>query len=85
MRVRATIELWQKGEWFITKLPELDFIAQGKTADEAKANLNEVIQIQFNEMREMGTLNDYLAERGFVFKGEMIGFERLLLKVGYSG
>ena len=62
MRVRATVELWQKGKWFLAKVPELDFVAQGKTMDEAKANLNEVISIQFREMREMGTLDDYLAE-----------------------
>ena len=68
--------------------PELDFVAQGKTIEEAKANLNEVIRIQFAEMREMGTLEDYLAECGFIIKGdtvepenEMIGFEKQVLQV----
>jgi predicted RNase H-like HicB family nuclease len=29
----------QKGRWFLAKIPELDFVAQGQTLDEAKANL----------------------------------------------
>jgi predicted RNase H-like HicB family nuclease len=88
MRLKATIELWQKGKWFLAKIPELDFIAQGKTMEEAKSNLNEIISIQFKEMREMGTLDDYLAECGFVIRNdtaepenEMVGFEKKLLQV----
>jgi predicted RNase H-like HicB family nuclease len=88
MDIKATIELWQKGNWFIAKLPELDFIAQGTTAEEAKANLKEVIKIQFEEMKELGTFEDYLAECGFIIKGdtiepasEMIGFEKQLVRV----
>ena len=88
MILKATIELWQKGKWCIAKLPELDFVAQGPTLDEAKANLLEVVNIQFAEMKEMGTLEDYLAECGFVIKGdtvepenEIIGFEKQTLQV----
>lgn len=88
MKLKATIELWQKGKWCIAKIPELDFISQGNTIDEAKANLKEVISIQFAEMKEMGTLEDYLAECGFVIKGEsvepeneIVGFERQVLHV----
>lgn len=88
MKLKATIELWQKEKWCIAKMPELDFIAQGETIEEAKANLNEVIRIQFAEMREMGTLEDYLAECGFIIKNdtiepenEIIGFEKQVLQV----
>lgn len=34
MDINITIEVWQKGKWFIAKCPELDFIAQGTTRDE---------------------------------------------------
>lgn len=88
MRLRATVELWQKGKWFLAKVPELDFIAQGKTMEKARSNLREVINIQFREMREMGTLDDYLAECGFVVRNdvaepenEIVGFEKQLLQV----
>jgi predicted RNase H-like HicB family nuclease len=88
MKLKATIELWQRGKWCIAKIPELDFIAQGKTIEEAKSNLLEVIKIQFAEMKEMGTFEDYLAECGFTVKddtilpeNEMIGFEKQMLQV----
>ena len=69
MQLKATIELWQKGKWCIAKISEFDFIAQGRTIEEAKKNLNEVINIQLAEMKELGTLDDYIAECGFVIKG----------------
>ena len=88
MRLKVTIELWQKGTWCIAKIPELDFVAQGRTIEEAKSNIIEVIRIQFAEMKEMGTFEDYLAECSFVIKGdtiepenEIIGFERQMIQV----
>jgi predicted RNase H-like HicB family nuclease len=88
MLLNITIELWQKSAWYIAKSPELDFVSQGKTREEAKKNLIEVIHIQFHEMQEMGTLHEYLAECGFELKNdtifpknEMIGFERYSLEV----
>ncbi len=88
MKLNITIELWQKENWYLAKAPELDFIAQGKTIEEAKSNLFKVIEIQFHEMEQMGTLKDYLTECGFeikddtiVPKNEIIGFERLVLQV----
>jgi predicted RNase H-like HicB family nuclease len=88
MKLKATIELWQKGKWCIAKIPELDFVAQGKTIEEARTNLAEVIRIQFAEMKEIGTLEDYLAECGFIIKddivepeNEIIGFEKQILQV----
>jgi len=88
MELNITIEVWQKKSWFVAKCPELDFISQGKTRDEAKKNLLEVIQIQFEEMTEMGTLDDYLAECGyereneiFIPKTEMVGLEKYSVQV----
>ena len=88
MEINITIEVWKKGKWFIAKCPELDFISQGATRDEAKKNLLEVIQIQFEEMDKIGTLNEYLAECGYekyngviVPKVEMIGFEKYTVQV----
>ena len=62
MLIHLTVEVWQKGKWFVAKCPELDFISQGKTREEAKKNLLEVIEIQFEEMRDLGTFDEYLAE-----------------------
>jgi predicted RNase H-like HicB family nuclease len=67
----------------VAKCPELDFISQGRTKDEAQKNLVEVIEIQFQEMSEMGTLEEYLEECGFdlsegfaVPRTEMISLEK---------
>jgi predicted RNase H-like HicB family nuclease len=84
-----TIEIWRKENWFLASAPELDFVSQGKTFEEAKKNLLEVIKIQFDEMKEMGTLEDYLAECGFIAKGgqilpqkEIVGFEKSVVTMG---
>ena len=87
-KLNITIEVWQKGKYFIAKCPELDFISQGNTSEEAKKNLLEVIDIQFEEMTEIGTLEEYLAECGyqkrhkqFVPQIEMLGFEKHAVQV----
>jgi predicted RNase H-like HicB family nuclease len=87
-RITITIEIWQKGPYYLAKAPELDFISQGNTFDEAKRNLLDVIKIQFHEMKEMGTFEEYLAECGFDVKGdqfvpqrEIVGFEKSIVEV----
>ncbi|MBI4745544.1 MAG: hypothetical protein HY786_03120 [Deltaproteobacteria bacterium] len=88
MKLQLTVEIWKKGEWFLARTPELDFISQGRTFEEAKQNLSEVIKIQFAEMKEMGTLEDYLLECGFetrdddiVPRQEIMGFEKSMVLV----
>ena len=88
MNINITVEVWQKEKWFVAKCPELDFLSQGKTRNDAKANLLEVIRIQFEEMDEMGTLDEYLAECGYERSNdqitsltEMIGFEKYSLQL----
>jgi predicted RNase H-like HicB family nuclease len=83
------IQIRRKGNWFLASAPELDFISQGRTIEEARKNLLEVVRIQFEEMREMGTLEEYLSECGFVPKGgrmvlqsEIVRFEESTVSVG---
>ena len=56
MQLQLTIEVWKEGNWYLARTPELDFISQGRTQEEAKRNLFEVVKIQFAEMKEMGAL-----------------------------
>lgn len=88
MRLPLTIEILRRGNWFIARTPELDFISQGRTPDEAKSKLFEVVQIQIAEMKEMGTLEEYLAECGFglspsdnIQGPEFVGFEKAVVTV----
>lgn len=88
MELQLTIEVRKKGDWYLARAQELDFISQGKTLEEAKKNLLEVVRIQFEEMEEMGSLKEYLLECGFETKGdkirpqsEIVGFERSMVSV----
>jgi predicted RNase H-like HicB family nuclease len=45
MKPELSIQIWKKGSWFIARCPELDFVSQGRTKDEAKYNLMEVVEI----------------------------------------
>jgi len=88
MKLQLIIEVWKKGSWFLARAPEMDFISQGKTPEEARKNLLEVINIQFEEMKDMGTLEEYLLECGFEIKGgeltpqgEIIGFEKSVISL----
>jgi len=71
MKLDITIEIRKKGKWYIARCPELDFVSQGRNQTEAKQNLLEVIEIQFEEMREKRTLEDYLSECGYERKDRM--------------
>ena len=71
MIIPITIEIVKKGMWYVARAVELDFVTQGRTADEAKKNLFEVIEIQFEEMTKLGTLEDYLKECGYEIDEKM--------------
>jgi predicted RNase H-like HicB family nuclease len=72
MKLQFTIEILKKGKWYLARTPELDFVSQGRTQEEAKKNLLEVKKIQIKEMRKMGTLKEYLGECGFEIKNNNI-------------
>jgi predicted RNase H-like HicB family nuclease len=88
MKLHLSIQIWQKGSWYLAKCPELAFISQGRTRQEAQENLIEVIEIQFEEMSRMGTLDEYLDECGYEVQDdvaaaqmEMVGFEKMNIQV----
>ncbi len=83
MDITFNVEIVKKGKWYIARAPELDFVTQGATADEARKNILELVEIQFEEMKEMGTLEDYLEECGFTHKEkpEFIGIERREMRI----
>ena len=84
MDLQLTIEVLKKGEWYIARAPELDFVSQGSTHEEAKNNLFEVIRIQFTEMKEMGTLENYLLECGFESNNDERTPKTEIVEVGMS-
>jgi len=83
MDIEFNVEIVKKGQWYIARIPELDFVTQGATVDEARKNIIELAEIQFEEMKEMGTLEDYLEECGFTHKMKpvFIGIERREMRI----
>jgi predicted RNase H-like HicB family nuclease len=88
MKLGLTIETWRQSNWYIARCPELDFVSQGRSVAEARRNLLEVIQIQFEEMTALGTLEDYLSECGYkrengslIPQSDLIGFEKSTMQV----
>ena len=88
-KIIATVEIWKEGVMFTAYCPELDVVSCGHTAEEAKKNLREVIEIQLEETAKLGTLEDFLAEAGYFVEDEVlktekkiVGFEELSISVG---
>ena len=81
--LKITIEFWREGRLYIARTPELDMLAQGDTLEQAKKNLIEVVEIQLTEMKELGTLDEFLLEAGYKSQddiveseNEIIGFDK---------
>jgi len=68
----TTAEIWKEGNMYTSYCPELDIVSCGRTPEEAKKNLQEVITIQLAETAKMGTLNELLDESGYVREGDVI-------------
>jgi predicted RNase H-like HicB family nuclease len=65
MKIKVTEEIWKEGGMYVSYCPELDMASCGKSIEDAKNNLKEVISINFVECRKMGSLNQLLQEAGF--------------------
>ena len=88
MELPITIEVLKKAKYYLARIPELDFVSQGRTLDEAKKNVMETLHIQFAEMQDMGTLHEYLEECGYIedqervdTQTEIVSFEKSLAMV----
>ena len=61
----TTMELWKEGDMYTSYCPELDIASCGHTPEEARLNLQEVISIQIEETRKLGTLDEFLQDAGY--------------------
>ncbi|MBA4392380.1 MAG: hypothetical protein C0407_02390 [Desulfobacca sp.] len=81
MKLKLTEELWKEGNMFVSYCPELDIASCGETMEQAKKNLGEVILINLEEAKKIGTLEILLQEAGFdenqgffSIRKELVGF-----------
>jgi predicted RNase H-like HicB family nuclease len=42
-----TVTIWREGEGYVSLCPELDIASQGDTVEEARANLQEAVDLFF--------------------------------------
>ena len=78
-KIIATVEIWKEGGMFTAYCPELDVASCGHTSEEAKKNLRDVIEIQLEETAKLGTLNDFLAEAGYVVEDRVLKIEKKIV------
>lgn len=51
MKRQFAISIWREGDWYVSQCLEVDVASQGRTEDEAIANLREALELQFEEPR----------------------------------
>lgn len=59
------VSILREGSSFIAYTPALDLSTSGSTFEEAQKNFKEIVNIFFQELIEMGTLEDVLKEMGW--------------------
>ncbi len=82
MKIRLTEEIWKEGNMYVSYCPELDIASCGESVEQAKINLKEVIIINIEETKRMGTFDKLLQEAGFqesqgevlYLRKELVGF-----------
>jgi predicted RNase H-like HicB family nuclease len=47
--LHATVSRGEKSGWYVAQCLEVDVVSQGKTADEALANLREALELYFED------------------------------------
>ena len=77
--LKMTIEFWREGALYLARSPELDMVAQGSSLEEAKRNLLEVVEIQFEEMKDLGTLDEFLLQAGYKPEDEIAESEKEII------
>jgi len=66
VEIKFTSLIFKEGDLYVSHCPELDVSSCGHVVDEARSNLLEAVDIFINEAKKLGTLEDILAESGFV-------------------
>jgi len=66
VEIKFTSLIFKERDLYVAHCPELDVSSCGHVVDEARSNLLEAVDIFINEAKKLGTLEDILAESGFV-------------------
>jgi predicted RNase H-like HicB family nuclease len=64
--IECIVQIWQEGEQYVAHAMPLDVMSSGHTADEARRALDEAVRLFLDTAAEAGTLDDVLAECGYL-------------------
>lgn len=62
MRIDYTVQIWKEGSQFVAHAMPIDVASAGETPDQARAALDEAVQLFLLTAHEKGTLTDLLEE-----------------------
>ena len=51
MKKRFSASLWREGDWFVAQCLDVDVASQGRSEDEALANLKQALELHFEAPR----------------------------------
>ncbi len=57
MKKQFSVSLWREGDWFVAQCLDVDVASQGRTEDEALANLKQALGLHFEDPRASATPN----------------------------
>ena len=69
-RIEYTVYIWQEGDQFVAHAMPLDVMSSGPTPDEARAALDEAVQLFLETAVDHGTLDQLLDEAGYQLQEE---------------
>jgi predicted RNase H-like HicB family nuclease len=65
MKVDYTVQIWKEDGQFIAHAMPIDVVSSGGTVSDARAALEEAVQLFLETTREIGTLQEVLEECGY--------------------
>ncbi len=64
-KAQLPVQIFKQGKRFVAYTPVLDLSTSGRTEKEAKVRFHELVQIFFEELEEMGTMEEVLLSLGW--------------------
>jgi predicted RNase H-like HicB family nuclease len=69
MTIETTTRVWREGSQYIAHAHPLDVASSGATPEDARAALQEAIELFLATARQHGTLQEVLEQSGYTFDG----------------
>jgi predicted RNase H-like HicB family nuclease len=68
MQIEYIVNIWQEGQHFIAQAIPLDIVSSGTTPAEARAALDEAVNLFLKTICDMNTLDEVLEEAGYIYE-----------------